>query len=127
MHTYDLDYKLLKYNGSYAKVCYSKLTFKTDTQVFPDQATAIDKEKNVDEALLGISLLKECPPKLCLLMGMYEHQFASVRGQTVVHYHLLPLPKVPEIKAKQSSIPALLKALVRWHNTSEQFLVVGAG
>ena len=55
---------------------------------------------------------------------MDEHQLSSIRRQSVIYDYLLPLPKMPKVEPKQTSVPAILEPLVRRDYTSEQLLVV---
>lgn len=52
---------------------------------------------------LGIGLLQQGAPEFSALSGMHKHEFAILCGQPVVHHHVHPLPKLPDLWAARWS------------------------
>ena len=53
---------------------------------------------------LGKSLLHQRSPELVLVLGPGVHQLTILSGEEVIHHHVHPLPKAPEVKVKYSSV-----------------------
>lgn len=71
---------------------------------------------------LGVGFLQQSTPEFGALGGVDEEQFAILGGQVIVHHHVLPLTKLPDLEVEDPGV-AVLEALPMWHHTVQDGLI----
>lgn len=60
--------------------------------------------RNVRVYMLGIGFLKQGTPKLVVDFGVAVDELSVDGGQAVIHHHIHPLPKHPELEVEDASV-----------------------